>query len=73
MPEAFATAYLNLFLEGKIQLGDTLLITGGNSGLASVTIPLAKAFGISQNTASVRLSRMRGQLKDYLNKEGYYA
>ena len=33
----------------------------------------AKAFGISQNTASVRLSRMRGQLKDYLNKEGYYA
>lgn len=34
---------------------------------------LAKAFSISQNTASVRLSRMRGQLKDYLNKEGYYA
>lgn len=46
MPEAFATAYLNLFLEGRIQPGDTLLITGGNSGLASVTIPLAKAFGI---------------------------
>lgn len=46
MPEAFATAYLNLFLEGNIQPGDTLLITGGNSGLASVTIPLAKAFGI---------------------------
>lgn len=46
MPEAFATAYLNLFIEGKIQPGDTLLITGGNSGLASVTIPLAKAFGV---------------------------
>lgn len=46
MPEAFATAYLNLFIEGKIKEGDTLLITGGNSGLASVTIPLAKAFGI---------------------------
>lgn len=46
MPEAFATAYLNLFMEGKIQPGDTLLITGGNSGLASVAIPLAKAFGI---------------------------
>ena len=46
LPEAFATAYLNLFIEGKIKEGDTLLITGGNSGLASVTIPLAKAFGI---------------------------
>ena len=46
MPEAFATAYLNLFIEGKIQPGNTFLITGGNSGLASVAIPLAKAFGI---------------------------
>ena len=46
MPEAFATAYLNLFIEGKIQPGNTFLITGGNSGLASVAIPLAKAFGV---------------------------
>ena len=46
MPEAFATAYLNLFIEGKVQPGNTFLITGGNSGLASVAIPLAKAFGI---------------------------
>lgn len=46
MPEAFATAYLNLFLEGKIQAGNTLLVTGGNSGLASVIIPMAKAFGV---------------------------
>jgi RNA polymerase sigma-70 factor (ECF subfamily) len=33
---------------------------------------LAKAFGLSQNAASVRLSRIRNQLKDYLMKEGYY-
>ncbi len=46
MPEAFATAWLNLFTEGKAKAGDTLLITGGNSGLASVTIRLAKAFGL---------------------------
>lgn len=45
LPEAFATAYLNLFLEGGMQAGDTVLITGGNSGLASVMIPLASAFG----------------------------
>ena len=46
MPEAFATAYLNLFIEGGAKPGDTLLLTGGNSGLASVTIPMAKAFGL---------------------------
>ncbi len=46
MPEAFATAYLNLFVEGGAKAGDTLLITGGNSGLASVTIRMAKAFGL---------------------------
>lgn len=46
LPEAFATAYLNLFIEGGGKAGDTLLLTGGNSGLASVTIPMAKAFGM---------------------------
>ena len=46
IPEAFATAYLNLFIEGKIQSGNTLLMHAGASGLASVVIPMAKAFGI---------------------------
>ena len=46
IPEAFATAYLNLFIEGKIQKGNTLLMNAGASGLASVIIPMAKAFGI---------------------------
>lgn len=46
IPEAFATAYLNLFIEGKIQSRNTLLVTGGNSGLASVMIRMAKSFGI---------------------------
>ncbi len=45
MPEAFATAYLNLCYEGKIQPGNTLLMNAGASGLASVVIPMAKAFG----------------------------
>lgn len=45
MPEAFATAYLNLFIEGKLQPGNTLLMNAGASGLASVVIPMAKAFG----------------------------
>ena len=46
IPEAFATAYLNLFVEGKMKEGDTLLMHAGASGLASVVIPMAKAFGI---------------------------
>lgn len=46
IPEAFATAYLNLFIEGGIKPGDTLLMNAGASGLASVIIPMAKAFGI---------------------------
>ena len=46
IPEAFATAYLNLFIEGKIQPGNTLLMNAGASGLASVIIPMAKACGI---------------------------
>lgn len=46
IPEAFATAYLNLFIEGNIKGGDTLLMNAGASGLASVIIPMAKAFGV---------------------------
>ena len=46
IPEAFATAYLNLFIEGGIKEGNTLLMHAGASGLASVIIPMAKAFGI---------------------------
>ena len=46
IPEAFATAYLNLFIEGNIKQGNTLLMNAGASGLASVIIPMAKAFGV---------------------------
>ena len=46
IPEAFATAYLNLFMEGNIKPGNTLLMHAGASGLASVIIPMAKAFGV---------------------------
>ena len=46
IPEAFATAYLNLFIEGNIKPGNTLLMNAGASGLASIIIPMAKAFGV---------------------------
>jgi len=63
LPEAFATAYLNMFIEGRIQKGDTLLIHAGGSGLASVTIPLAKAYGIRVIT-TVRSDEKAELIKD---------
>ena len=45
MPEVYGAAYLFLFYEGFLKAGDTLLVQAGGSGLASVLIPMAKAFG----------------------------
>ena len=45
LPEAYATSYLNLFWEGHLEAGQTAFIPAGASGLASVAIPMAKAFG----------------------------
>ena len=67
IPEAFATAYLDLFIEGKINPGDTLLIHAGTSGLASVIIPMAKAFGIRVIT-SVR-SDAKAEAIKHLNAD----
>ena len=53
LPEAFATAYLNLFVEGGLRPGDTLLMQAAASGLGSIVIPMAKAFHIYV-AASVR-------------------
>lgn len=45
LPEAYATCYLNLFIEGRFIPGETVYFPAGASGLASVGIPMAKAFG----------------------------
>ena len=45
LPEAYATSYLNLFIEGHLDGGQCAFIPAGASGLASVAIPMAKAFG----------------------------
>ena len=45
LPEAYATCYLNLFIEGGFKPGETLFFPAGASGLASVGIQMAHAFG----------------------------
>ena len=44
-PEAFATSYLNLCMEGGLKSGDTAFIQAGASGLGVAAIQLAKAIG----------------------------
>ena len=63
IPEAYATAYLNLFMEGKVAPGETFLMQAGASGLASVVIPMAKAFGIRTLT-TVLDDRAAESIKD---------
>ena len=52
----YGAAYLFLFVEGRLQAGDTVLVQAGASGLASVAIPMAKAFGARVITTVLTLS-----------------
>lgn len=45
LPEAFQTAYLNLFLLGKLKRGETVLVHAGASGVGTAAIQLARAAG----------------------------
>lgn len=45
LPEAALTAYLNLFIEARLQDEERVLIHGGASGVGSVAIRLAKLAG----------------------------
>jgi NADPH2:quinone reductase len=45
IPETFFTVWHNAFERGGLKRGETLLIHGGTSGIGTVAIQLAKAFG----------------------------
>ncbi len=47
LPECFITVWSNLFLEGSLKAGETLLVHGGAGGIGTAAIQLAKAFGIT--------------------------
>lgn len=47
LPEVFATAWLNIFMEAGLQPGEKVIIHAGASGVGTAAIQLCKAFGSS--------------------------
>ena len=45
LPEVFATAYLNLFMEARAGLGETVLLHAGASGVGTAAIQLCRLRG----------------------------
>ncbi|HET7490867.1 MAG TPA: NAD(P)H-quinone oxidoreductase [Bradyrhizobium sp.] len=45
MPETLMTVWHNVFERGRLAPGETILIHGGSSGIGTMAIQLAKAFG----------------------------
>lgn len=45
LPEAFITAFVNLFVEGGLTKGERVLIHGGSSGVGTAAIQLAREAG----------------------------
>jgi NADPH2:quinone reductase len=45
IPETTFTVWHNVFERGRLQAGETLLVHGGSSGIGTIAIQLAKAFG----------------------------
>jgi len=45
IPETLMTVWHNVFERGALKAGETLLIHGGSSGIGTMAIQLAKAFG----------------------------
>jgi NADPH:quinone reductase len=45
VPETLMTVWHNVFERGRLQPGETLLVHGGSSGIGTMAIQLAKAFG----------------------------
>ncbi len=45
LPEAYQTAFLNMFMLGKLKRGETVLVHAGASGVGTAAIQLARAAG----------------------------
>jgi putative PIG3 family NAD(P)H quinone oxidoreductase len=50
LPEAISTVWSNVFQRGALRAGENFLVHGGNSGIGTAAIQLAKAFGATVYT-----------------------
>jgi putative PIG3 family NAD(P)H quinone oxidoreductase len=53
LPETFFTVWHNVFERGALKAGESILVHGGSSGIGTVAIQLAKAFGAGAIFATV--------------------
>ena len=62
VPEVWLTAFVNLFLEGGLQSGETVLIHAGGSGVGTAAIQLAREAGAKPMiTAGTEAKLVRGR------------
>jgi NADPH:quinone reductase-like Zn-dependent oxidoreductase len=78
IPEAFLTAFLNLFTLGRLQAGEAALIHAGASGVGSAAIQLvraagARAFATAGSAAKLALCRELGAEAAFNYHEGNFA
>lgn len=52
VPETFFTVWFNLFLQGGLRPGQTLLVQGGSSGIGTTAIQMATALGVTVFTTA---------------------
>jgi NADPH2:quinone reductase len=61
LSEVFTTAHDALFTQGKLRLGERLLVHGGAGGVGTAAIQLARSIG-AHATTTVRREELRGQV-----------
>ncbi|MDV7339387.1 NAD(P)H-quinone oxidoreductase [Terasakiella sp. A23] len=52
VPETFFTVWFNLFLQGGLREGQSLLVHGGSSGIGTTAIQMATALGVTVYTTA---------------------
>ena len=63
LPEAALTAWVNLVVEGGLQAGETVLVTGATGGMGSFAVQLARELGarvLAAGRSRERLELLRG-------------
>lgn len=73
IPEAALTSWVNLVVEGGLQSGETVLVTGATGGMGSFTVQLARELGarvLAAGRSQERLEMLRGLGIDEICLEG---